>query len=92
MCTCEVDIGDDGKWQDVGSGEEDAPPALDCLPMVSSYSLEIDDCEDPVVLEAFNKDVKAQLRRISGSKGPPAKTVKQSDEGASTKKRKSDEI
>ena len=86
----EVDIGEDGEWQDVGSGDED--PAPGCLPMVRSYSFEIDDCEDPVVLEAFNKDVKAMVRRICGSKGPPAKTVKQPDEGASAKKRKSDEI
>ena len=66
----EVDI-EDGEWEDVGSGDEDPSPG--CLPMVSSYSLEIDDCEDPVVLEAFNKDVKATLCRISASKGPPAK-------------------
>ena len=65
----EVDI-EDGEWQDVGSGDED--PAPGCLPMVRSYSLEIDDCEDPVVLEAFKKDVKATLRRISAGLGPSA--------------------
>jgi hypothetical protein len=83
----EVDVGDDGEWQDVGSGEEDAP--LGSLPMVRSYSLEIDDCEDPVVLEEFNKQVQALHRRITGSKGPAVKTGKQPDAEAATKKRKS---
>ena len=75
----EVDI-EDGEWQDVGSGDEDLPPG--CLPMVRSYSLEIDDCEDPVALEALNKDVTATLRRISAGLGPTAAPAKKRKSGA----------
>jgi hypothetical protein len=49
--------------------------------MVRSYSLEIDDCEDPVVLEVFNKDVKATLRRISAGLGPTAAPAKKRKSG-----------
>ena len=73
----EVEVGDDGEWQDVDSGEEspgvwDGPPGS--LPMVLSYSLDLP--KNKAKLRKFNKEVEGLVMRITGVHGPPAKKAK----------------